>query len=247
MKELTFENVMNGDYELKYEINKEVGEHYESCVSFKRGRDFNQEIREYIEDYVNKFKEFLTDDNVAAMNERLVKYNKLVVDLRTDILSSVKIPSTAIAGGSNYPINKKRKEMERTHAKEYELYSREGKHARFLENTSKMFDPILIEERDRIENMRKKRSADEGWTSFYKELDHDEIEGYGLDVENNRIYVKTYTKPEEDLRTVLKACALRWSPKNRRWQRILTKNAIFSLQNNFKTSLDIELEVPGNE
>lgn len=243
MSNLTFKNVVNEDFELDYEIPKEVGERYEQLTSFKRGRDFNLEVRGYVSDYVKKFKEYLTDENELAMNERLVKYNKLVAELRTDILRATTVPSIMIAGGSNFPAAKKRKEVERIHSKESELYSDNGKHARFLENTRKMFDPVLKKQAEDIEEMRKKRSEEKGWESFFKEVNHEEIEGYGIDVDDNRIYIQTYTKPSPELRAVLKACALRWSPKNVRWQRILTQNAINSLQHNLKTSVGIEIEV----
>ncbi|MGX7025848.1 hypothetical protein [Vagococcus hydrophili] len=243
MSKLTFKRVMNDDFELDYEIPKEVGENYERLTSFRSGRDFNLEVRGYVSDYVKKFKEYLTDENEAAMDERLIKYNKLVVELKTAILGATNVPSIMISGGSNYPVAKKRKELDRTYARESELYSENGKHARFFENTRKMFDPVLKRQAEDVEEMRKKRSEEQGWQSFFKEVDHEEIEGYGIDVDDNRIYIQTYTKPSLELRAVLKVCALRWSPKNVRWQRILTQNAINSLQHNLKTSVGLEIEV----
>ncbi|UDM70158.1 hypothetical protein [Vagococcus fluvialis] len=243
MSELTFKNVMNDDFELEHTISQSVGENYERLTSFRRGRDFNAEVKSYMKSFVADFSEFLNADNEAAMNERLVKYNKLVAELKTTILSATKVPSIMISGGSNYPAHKKRKEEERIHSLESELYSDNGKHARFIENTRKMFDPVLKKQAEDVEKMRKQRSEEKGWETFFKEVEHEEIEGYGIDVDDNRIYIQTYNKPSPELRAVLKACALRWSPKNVRWQRILTQNAINSLQHNLKTSVGIEIEV----
>ena len=104
---LTFKAVESGNFDLVYTIPLEVGQRYEELTSFNRGRDFNSEVKTYMTGFVKRFKHCLTSENEQALNERLVKYNKLVVDLRTDILQSVKIPSIMICGGSNYPARKK--------------------------------------------------------------------------------------------------------------------------------------------
>ena len=95
---LTFKSVESGDFDLIYTIPLEIGQRYEELTSFNRGRDFNSEIKTYMTGFVKRFKHCLTSENEQALNERLVKYNKLVVDLRTDILQSVKIPSIMICG-----------------------------------------------------------------------------------------------------------------------------------------------------
>lgn len=241
MKELTFENVKNGDFELVHKIPQEVGERYESLTSFRRGRDFNAEVKGYMIKYVNDFYDFLNEDNKESMNERLVKYNKLVTELRTDILRATSVPSIMISGGSNFPAAKKRKEVARIHSKESELYSNEGKHARFLDNTRKMYDPVIKEQQEKTEQMRKDRADENGWKEFLDELDHEEIKGYGIDLENNRVFITTHGKPTDEVRAALKKAALRWSPKNKRWQRILTENAINSLIRNVFTPLELKV------
>lgn len=236
---LTFENVLKKNFELVYEIPKEVGERYEKLTSFSRGRDFNKEIRDYISDFVDRFSEFLTQENEQQLNERLVKYNKLIVELKSNILRATTIPSVMICGPANYPSRKKQKEEERIHQLESELYSNTGKHARFIENSRKMFDPVLIDQREIIQKKRKETANENGWVTFYKEIDHEEILGYGMDLEGDRIYITTNGKPSDEIRALLKKAALRWSPKNQRWQRILTVNAINSINRNVMNQLEL--------
>lgn len=119
---LTFKNVLSRNFDLEYEIPREVGEHYESLVSFNRGYDFNQEVRQYVVNFVEQFSEFLTLENEQQLNERLVKYNKLVVELKTNILKATTIPSVMICGPANYPTRRKQKEEERIYRLESELY-----------------------------------------------------------------------------------------------------------------------------
>ncbi|EOH1313755.1 hypothetical protein IL307_02550 [Enterococcus faecium] len=236
---LNFRSVIERNFELVYKIPREVGERYESLISFNRGYDFNKEIREYVISFVEQFSEFLTPENERQFNERLVNYNKLVVELKTNILQATTIPSVMICGPANYPTRKKQKEEERIYHLESELYSNNGKRARFIENTRKMFDPVLIDQKLGIDKKRKERAAEKGWEDFYKEVDHDELAGYGFDVENNRLYLVTHGKPSDDVRTLLKKAALRWSPKNKRWQRILTVNAINSVNHNIMNGLGL--------
>lgn len=236
---LTFKNVMSRNFDLEYEIPREVGEHYESLVSFNRGYDFNKEIREFVINFVEQFSEFLTPENEQQLNERLINYNKLVVELKTNILQATTIPSVMICGPANYPTRKKQKEEERIYQLESELYSKNGKHARYIENTRKMFDPVLIDQKIEIDKKRKEKAEEKGWKDFYKELNHEELAGYGFDVENNRLYLVTHGKPSDDVRALLKKAALRWSPRNKRWQRILTVNAINSVNRNVMNGLGL--------
>lgn len=236
---LTFKNVISKNFDLEYEIPREVGEHYESLVSFNRGYGFNKEIREFVISFVEQFSEFLTPENEQQLNERLVNYNKLVVELKTNILKATTIPSVMICGPANYPTRKKQKEEERIYQLESELYSKNGKHARYIENTRKMFDPVLIDQKIEIDKKRKEKAEEKGWKDFYKELNHEELAGYGFDVENNRLYLVTHGKPSDDVRALLKKAALRWSPRNKRWQRILTVNAINSVNRNVMNGLGL--------
>ncbi|EME7094150.1 hypothetical protein [Enterococcus faecium] len=236
---LTFKNVISKTFDLEYEIPREVGEHYESLVSFNRGYDFNKEIREFVISFVEQFSEFLTPENEQQLNERLINYNKLVVELKTNILQATTIPSVMICGPANYPTRRKQKEEERIYQLESELYSKNGKHARYIENTRKMFDPVLIDQKIEIDKKRKEKAEEKGWRNFYKEVNHEELAGYGFDVENNRLYLVTHGKPSDDVRALLKKAALRWSPRNKRWQRILTVNAINSVNRNVMNRLGL--------
>ncbi|EME3514247.1 hypothetical protein SBN26_002080 [Enterococcus faecium] len=237
--DLNFRSVIERNFELVYKIPKEVGERYEELTSFDKGRDFNKEIREYVISFVEQFSEFLTPENERQFNERLVNYNKLVVELKTNILQATTIPSVMICGPANYPTRKKQKEEERIYQLESELYSNNGKHARYIENTRKMFDPVLIDQKIEIDKKRKEKAEEKGWKDFYKELNHEELAGYGFDVENNRLYLVTHGKPSDDVRALLKKAALRWSPRNKRWQRILTVNAINSVNRNVMNQLEL--------
>lgn len=236
---LNFKSVIERNFELVYKIPKEVGERYEELTSFDKGRDFNKEIREYVISFVEQFSEFLTPENERQFNERLVNYNKLVVELKTNILQATTIPSVMICGPANYPTRRKQKEEERIYQLESELYSNNGKHARYIENTRKMFDPVMIDQKIEIDKKRKERAEEKGWKDFYKELNHEELAGYGFDVENNRLYLVTHGKPSDDVRALLKKAALRWSPRNKRWQRILTVNAINSVNRNVMNQLEL--------
>ena len=237
--DLNFRSVIERNFELVYKIPKEVGERYEELTSFDKGRDFNKEIREYVISFVEQFSEFLTPENERQFNERLVNYNKLVVELKTNILQATTIPSVMICGPANYPTRKKQKEEERIYQLESELYSNNCKHARYIENTRKMFDPVLIDQKIEIDKKRKEKAEEKGWKDFYKELNHEELAGYGFDVENNRLYLVTHGKPSDDVRALLKKAALRWSPRNKRWQRILTVNAIDSVNRNVMNQLEL--------
>ncbi|EGP4879318.1 hypothetical protein FH957_002138 [Enterococcus faecium] len=103
----------------------------------------------------------------------------------------------------------------------------------------KMFDPVLIDQKIEIDKKRKEKAEEKGWKDFYKELNHEELAGYGFDVENNRLYLVTHGKPSDDVRALLKKAALRWSPRNKRWQRILTVNAINSVNRNVMNGLGL--------
>lgn len=228
-KPLTFESVSIGDFDLEYEIPHEVGKRYEELTSFNRGRDFNKEVKGYMVDFVDQFEKFRTEDNKEELDQRLSNYNKLVVQLKTDSLATVKIPSVMIVGPGNYPAERKNRETERVMQLEGELYSDSGTRAKFIENTRKIFDSELIQARENVNEKRQEQASENGWKNFYKELDHPELAGIGMDTENSRIYIKTKGKPSVETRQMLKNAAMRWSPKNARWQRILTKNAESSL------------------
>lgn len=241
MKELTFENVKKREYDLVHTVDKEVGERYEELTSFRQGRDFNKEVREYVESFVSRFGSYLTAENKINLNERLVSYNKLIVQLWSNILKGTTIPSVMISGGANYPVRKKEKELERLHRLESELYSKTGTHAKFIGNTEKMFDPVLIEQREKTTEKRKELADERGWQSFNNDLEHEELAAYGIDLEGSRVYIETHGKPSDEVRTLLKKAALRWSPKNQRWQRILTNNAISSLVFNVFKPLELDV------
>lgn len=239
---LTIKAVQSGEFDLVYKISNQVMENYERLTSFSRGRDFNEEVKEYMISFVAQFELFIDESNEKEFNDRLVKYNKLVVDLRSSILSSTTIPSILISGGGNYPVAKKQKELARTVSKEDELYSNNGKHYRFMINTSKMFDHSFKKKIEKTEDMRQKRIKENGWESFFEEVDHDEIEGIGFDIDDNRLYIQIFDRPSPELKEAFKACALRWSPKKVRWQRILTQNAINSIKHNLINEFELEVE-----
>lgn len=239
MGELTFKNVKLGQYDLAYTIPEEVGRHYEELISFSRGRDFNREVRGYVEDFVKQFDWLVTPENEQALNDRLVAYNKLIVELKVNIMSATKIPSVMISGAGNYPTRQKQKELDRVHNLEGELYSDEGKNARFIQNTNQMFNPNIAARK--AEAVRKK--ASEGFEDSHINIPHEEIIGYGVDLEGNRVYLETDGKPSDETRALLKNAAMRWSPKNQRWQRVLTKNAIYAIKKRVFEPLNIDIEV----
>lgn len=224
---------------LAYKIPDEVGRRYEELTSFNRGRDFNKEVSEAVIEFREQFSEYINADNEDAFENRVNDFNKLYVDLMVGWMSAVKIPSVMIAGPARYPAERKRKEEERVHKLQGELYSRGGKMARFVEKTETMFNPFCIQQRKELADKRAKQANDNGWSDCFNQIDHDELDGYGIDLEANRIYIKTEGKPSEETRSLLKKAALRWSPKNKRWQRQLTENAIRSINRNVMESLGL--------
>lgn len=79
-----------------------------------------------------------------------------------------------------------------------------------------------------------------GFSEYFYDLDGlDELAGYGFDVANDRLYIETHGKPSDEVRALFKKAALRWSPKNQRWQRILTVNAINSVNRNVMKQLGL--------
>lgn len=225
---------------MEYKIPDEVSRRYEELTSFNRGRDFNKYVYEAIVNFRKQFADYINDDNKEAFEKRVNEFNKLYVDLMIGWMTAVKIPSAMIAGPSKYPTDRKRKEAERVHKLQGELYSDDGKMARFIKNTENMFNPFYIKQRKELADKHLEQAKDNGWSECYNEIDHDELDGYGIDLEANRIYIKTKGKPSEETRTLLKKAALRWSPKNKRWQRQLTKNAISSINRNVMESLGLE-------
>lgn len=131
---------------MKYKIPEEVGRRYEELISFNRGRDFNKEVSDAIVDFREQFAEYINTDNEEAFENRVNEFNKIYVDLMIGWMTAVKIPSVMIAGPAKYPIERKRKEEERVHKLQGELYSNDGKMARFVEKTEKMFNPFLIKQ-----------------------------------------------------------------------------------------------------
>lgn len=225
---------------LAYKIPDEVGRRYEELTSFNRGRDFNKEVSEAVIEFREQFSEYINADNEEAFENRVNEFNKLYVDLMIGWMSAVKIPSVMIAGPARYPAERKRKEEERVHKLQGELYSKDGKMARFVEKTETMFNPFCIQQRKELAEKHAKQANENGWFDCYNEVYHDELDGYGIDLEANRIYIKTEGKPSEETRSLLKKAALRWSPKNKRWQRQLTENAIRSINRNVMESLGLE-------
>lgn len=225
---------------IEYKIPDEVSIRYEELISFNRGIDFNKDVSDAIVDFRKQFSEYINDDNEESFEKRVNEFNKLYVDLMIGWMSAVKIPSVMIAGPARYPAERKRKEEERVHKLQGELYSNDGKMARFVKNTEKMFNPFYIQQRKELADKHLKQSKNNGWADCYNEIDHDELDGYGIDLEANRIYIKTNGKPSDETRSLLKKAALRWSPKNKRWQRQLTENAIRSINRNVMESLGFE-------
>jgi len=225
---------------LKYKIPDEVSGRYEELISFNRGRDFNGEVAEAVDKFRKQFSEYINDDNRDAFEKRTDEFNKLFVDLTVSWMSAIKIPSAMIVGPARYPEKRKRKEEERVHKLQGELYSDHGKMARFMERTEEMFNPSCVQQRKKLADKHAEQAKDKGWSDCYNKLDHDELDGYGIDLEANRIYIKTKGKPSVETRSLLKKAALRWSPRNKRWQRQLTENAIRSINRNVMEPLEFK-------
>ena len=72
-----------------------------------------------------------------------------------------------------------------------------------------MFDPVLLEQKLELEKKRKERAEEKGWQDLYTELEHDELAGYGFDVEYDRLYMETHGKPSDEIRALLIKAAQR--------------------------------------
>lgn len=64
-----------------------------------------------------------------------------------------------------------------------------------------------------------------------------------IDLANKKYGKLTVIKLTGETRALLKKAAMRWSPKNVRWQRVLTDNAIRSIKREVFSKLNIEIEV----
>ena len=49
-----------------------------------------------------------------------------------------------------------------------------------------------------------------------------------MNYEADRIQIKHDTKPNQDVITLMKKNAFKWSPSNQVWQRQITRNAIYA-------------------
>ena len=249
-RDLTFINVKNDTFDLMYKIDDNLAKRNHENNSFS---DYNGKINEetvipYLKEFVAEFESFVTSDNVNVLNTRLQDYNKLLVDLYENVFRANKIPSAMIVGPGNFPAAKKEQQNERIHKLEKEIYSDDGKRARFIENTYDMYDPKRIEMKKEQQLAASVRAEKSGFKTIYKEItNNDELAGYGVDVESNRVYIKTNGKPSAEIRTMLKQAGLRWSPKNVRWQRQLTDNAIYSITNKLLKPLNIEHDFKGEK
>jgi|GEM_PF-2530578 len=245
IKDLTFENVKHGDFDLLYKIDDNLARRNHQNNSFS---DYNGKINEevvipYLQEFVKEFEPLVTMENVDALNTRLQDYNKLLVDLNENVFRANKIPSAMIAGPARFPVSKKEQQNERIHKLLGEIHSDDGKRARFIKNTYEMYDEKLINKKQEQKANLSQKAESAGFKTFYKELDNNNsIAGYGIDLEDNRVYIKTNGKPEVEIRGLFKKAGLRWSPKNIRWQRQLTDNALYSLENRLFKPLDIEID-----
>ena len=82
--------------------------------------------------------------------------------------------------------------------------------------------------RERIENIQKLRRQAEKDDDPEKTYD-----GFAVkkNLEENRLCIEFDGKPDEDVRAILKGNGFHWSPRNKVWQRQLTDNAFYALEN----------------
>jgi len=250
---LTFENVKRGAFELVYTIDEQVARQNHRNSSL--WRDYEPEakdniVKAYMKEFVDTFDDFVTEQNKEKLNERLRDYNKLIVELHEQVYRANKIPSSVIVGGANYPSAKKEAQNDRIHKLEGELYSDDGKRARFINNTHDMFNEKRLAYEQAKKAKKQSELAAAGLHETYEVVEHEELAGYGLDVEQNRVYVRTHGKPSAEIRNLLKKAGMRYSPKNVRWQRQITKNAFKSLERFFSAHdliFDVEKLKGNNE
>lgn len=81
---------------------------------------------------------------------------------------------------------------------------------------------------DRIEAIQKSRQHTDESLSLESTYD-----GFTVrrNHEENRLCISFDGKPDEDVRAILKGNGFHWSPRNKVWQRQLTDNAIYALEN----------------
>lgn len=196
-----------------YEINEEYAERAKQSYSFQ---DYikNSETDGYRKDIDNIYEivENVTKNSKVDVNEKAYyladmyarKYANWINRHNSNVASC---PSIMIAGGSNFNVKKKEKQIAREDKiwKEYDAIQYIKKQIKELQYYEpKIVKPGVAKFQEELEN------------EFFTVIQNEEL---------NRIQLIFDGKPDEEIRTLLKQNAFKWSPKNSAWQRQLTINA----------------------
>ena len=149
-------------------------------------------------------------------------------------------PSLMISGGSNFPVQKKRKQVAALEKNEKEYREIMG----LLEKMRSVGtggissdDPNALEKlKERVEKLKKHQElmkaanaairlknteeAPEGWTFEGGEV--------VINTELNRVQIIFDGKPDEEMRAKLRHNAFKWAPSQGAWQRQYTRNALYA-------------------
>lgn len=277
----------------KHYLNPEITKRFNDLRMYKTDWDYQIEL--LLKDFKNEVQPHVENqDQQKYFEERLEEFEKFVIQRYEKSLTKVKTPSVLIAGPSNYPAERMRRELDSK--MNYDIETKE-KIERFLFNTLKTLSSLETKEekerkafekltkecrliyaikrgkmpgydiylfkkslvntlkklfkegydKQKLYNIFKEEGMTEVFTkrhSIYKEFQTQTDEGFEPlryencevipDKEADRLKIVFFDIPDEEIRKRLKKKAFRYSPKNRVWQRQLTRNAYHAAKSIFE-------------
>lgn len=123
----------------------------------------------------------------------------------------------------------------------YDELPEEFRHELLLSMAASIYPNIVYAPFELQNNNAEIRRIKERITHLTKHREEQRLQGYNFDggsvVANydiDRLQILFDSKPDEDIRTELKSCGFRWSPREGAWQRQLTGNALYAAKRLFK-------------
>lgn len=218
--------------ELYYKVDLEISKKHKRLISFSDydvEKDINnREVLSNCEDLEKAIRKQCsqhTNWSEEQIQEDLKRFNKTYVELYQKYLLANDMPSVMISGRGNYNVSRHTKKVARQNSIGQDLWGEDGKIEKMKSSILKKYNKNLLDRKiKQVENAKE-------FKDFEIEVSKWDLTSYGNDIENARVYLKFNGKPSDETIAVLKKNAFKWSPKNQRWQRQTTANAIKGLQN----------------